>query len=66
MPGEWRIANVPLFKKGERDKSIIYRPFVLSSVVDKLLGSTNSINHQKVVRSVSIFSRDKELHFLRQ
>ena len=38
VPFEWKEANImPLFKKGSRNKSDIYRPVSLTSVICKLL-----------------------------
>ena len=38
VPLEWKEANIiPLFKKGSRNKSVIYRPVSLTSVICKLL-----------------------------
>ena len=40
VPFEWKEANIiPLFKKGSRNKSDIYRPVSLTSVICKLLKS---------------------------
>ena len=37
VPFEWKEANIPLFKKGSRNKSENYRPVSLTSVFCKLL-----------------------------
>ena len=37
VPLEWQEANIPLFKKGSRNKSVNYRPVSLTSVICKLL-----------------------------
>ena len=38
VPLEWKEANIiPLFKKGSRNKSVNYRPLILTSVICKLL-----------------------------
>ena len=38
VPSEWKEANItPLFKKGSRNKSELYRSVSLTSVVSKLL-----------------------------
>ena len=37
VPFEWKETNIPLFKKGSRNKSENYRPVSLISVICKLL-----------------------------
>ena len=40
VPLEWKEANIiPLLKKGSRNKSVKYRPVILTSVICKLLES---------------------------